>query len=124
MNLTTVKLVLNSIVSTPNAKFVTIEIKDFNLNTPMAQSEYMRLKLSNLPGSVVQHCNLAEKTTRYVYVYVDIKRGTYGLPQVGLIAQQLLEKRLSKKGYHQSEITLGLRKQKWVRIYWEPVTTE
>ncbi len=37
----TVKLLLNSIISTPNAKFMTMDIKDFYLNTPMARYEYM-----------------------------------------------------------------------------------
>ena len=78
MELTTVKLLLSSIVSKLNAKFMTIDIKDFYLNTLMAQSEYMCLKISNLPESVVRHYNLAEKTTRHGYVYVDIKRGMYG----------------------------------------------
>ncbi len=32
----------------------------------------------------------------------------YGLPQAGIIAQQLLEKRLEKHGYHQSTATPGL----------------
>ena len=54
---------------------------------------------------MVQHYNLEENTTRGGYVYVEIKQGVYGLPQAGLIAQQLLEKRLNKKVYHQSEIT-------------------
>jgi hypothetical protein len=34
----------------------------------------------------------------------------YGLPQVGIIAQQLLEKRLQKHGYRQSQTTPGLWK--------------
>ena len=38
-----VKILLNSIISTANAKFMTIDIKDFYLNTPMARYEYMRL---------------------------------------------------------------------------------
>ena len=58
MELTTVKLLLNSIVSTLNEKFMTIDIKYFYLNTPMAQIKYMRLKLSNLPKSMVQHYNM------------------------------------------------------------------
>ena len=37
----------------------------------------------------------------------------YGLPQAGLIAQQLLEKLLNKKGYQQSEITLGFWMHNW-----------
>ena len=84
--LTTVKLLLNSIVSTLNAKFMKIDIKYFYLNTPMARSKYMRLKLSDLPKRVVQHYNLAEKTTRDGYVYVDIKQWMYGIPQAGIIA--------------------------------------
>ena len=51
----TVKLLLNSIVSTPNAKFMTIDIKDFYLNTPMSRYEYMQLKLSDLPADFVKH---------------------------------------------------------------------
>ena len=54
-----------------------------------------------------------EKTTRDKYVYVEINQGVYGIPQAGLIAQQLLEKRLNKKDYHQSEITPGLWKHTW-----------
>ena len=77
---------------------MTIDIKDFYLNTPMDRIKYMWLKLSNLPKSVVQHYNLAEKTTRDGYVYMEIKQWIYGLPQAGIIAQQLLEKRFNKKG--------------------------
>ncbi len=39
-DLLTVKLLLNSIISTPNAKFMTMDIKDFYLNTPMERFEY------------------------------------------------------------------------------------
>eukprot|EP00804_Cyclotella_cryptica_P005268 CCRYP_015775-RH/>CCRYP_015775-RH protein AED:0.43 eAED:0.64 QI:0/0/0/1/0/0/2/0/188 len=37
----------------------------------------------------------------------------YGLPQAGIIAQQLLEKRLALKGYRQSSITPGFWKHDW-----------
>jgi hypothetical protein len=39
-DLLTVKLLLNSIISTPNAKFMSIDIKDFYLCTLMARYEY------------------------------------------------------------------------------------
>ena len=54
VGLTMVKLILNSIVSTLNAKFMAIDIKDFYLSTPMVRSKYMCLKLSDLTNSVVQ----------------------------------------------------------------------
>ena len=40
-DLLTVKLLINSIISTTSAKFMTMDIKDFYLNTPMARYEYM-----------------------------------------------------------------------------------
>ena len=64
VGLTTVKLLPNSIFSTLNAKSMTIDIKYFYLNTPMARSDYMHLKLSKLTESVVQQYNLEEKCTR------------------------------------------------------------
>ena len=58
MSFTTVKLLLNSIVSTINSHFMTIDIKDFYFNTLMAKRNYMRLKLGDIPVSVVQQYNL------------------------------------------------------------------
>ena len=37
----------------------------------------------------------------------------YGLPQSGLLANELLEKRLNKNGYHQNKLVPGLWKHKW-----------
>jgi hypothetical protein len=44
-DLLTVKLLLNSIISTKNAKFMTLDIKDFYLMTPMKRYEYFQMKL-------------------------------------------------------------------------------
>ena len=46
-------------------------------------------------------------------VYIRVDKGMYGLPQAGLIAQQLLEKRLSEHGYRQSTTTPGFWKHDW-----------
>ena len=48
-DLFTVKLLLNSVVSTNGAKFFTLDIKNFYLNTPMERFEYMRLKMEDIP---------------------------------------------------------------------------
>jgi hypothetical protein len=107
-DLITVKLLINSIISTTGAKFMTMDIKDFYLNTPMAQYDYMRLKLSNMPDNVIEHYNLQAITTAVVFVYCKIQKGMYSLPQAGIIAQQLLKMRLAAHGYHQSTTTTGL----------------
>jgi len=100
VDLLTVKLLLNSVVSTPNAKFMTIDVKDFYLNTPM-------------PADFVKQYDLAAKVTGDGYVYVKIRRGMYGLPLSGLLAHKLLEKRLNKEGYRQSELTPGFWTHDW-----------
>jgi hypothetical protein len=45
-DLTTVKVFFNSIISTPNARFMTADLKDFYLETPMEEFEYMRIPVS------------------------------------------------------------------------------
>ncbi len=46
------------------------------------------------------------------YIYCKIQKGMYGLPQAGIIAQELLKEHLSKHGYLQSKIRHGLWKHK------------
>ena len=43
-SLLTVKLLLNSVISTPGARFMCLDLKDFYLNTPMARPEYVRMR--------------------------------------------------------------------------------
>jgi hypothetical protein len=109
-DLLTVKLLLNSIISTENARFMTMDIKDFYLNTPMARYEYMHLRLADMPDDVVEHYKLRKSATPDGTIYCEIRKGLYGLPQAGIIAQQLLEERLAKHGYRQSTTTPGLWK--------------
>jgi hypothetical protein len=90
-NLLTVKILINSIISTAGAKFTTMDIKDFYLNTPMATCKYMQLRIADMPEDVIEHYNLRDKATPNSYIYCEIQKGIYGLPQAGIIAQQLLE---------------------------------
>jgi hypothetical protein len=47
--LTTAKILFNSVVSTSNAKFCTMDIKDFYLNTPMERYKYMHIPIKHHP---------------------------------------------------------------------------
>jgi hypothetical protein len=62
-NLLTVKLIINSIISTPSAKFMTMDIKDFYLSTPMTRYEHMQLHIADMPGDVIEHYKLTDLTT-------------------------------------------------------------
>ena len=112
-DLLTVKLLFNSIVSTPGAKFMSIDISNFYLNTPMERYEYMKMKIEHFPEEIIEEYNLREKVTPDGYLYVEVRAGMYGLPQAGILAQELLEKRLNAKGYRQSTLTPGFWTHDW-----------
>ena len=77
----------------------------------------MCLKICNIPEDLALHYNLVSKVKSDGYVYTYIRRGMYGLPQLGLLAHQLLEKRLNTEGYSQDKLVSGL----WTHS-WRPVT--
>ncbi len=90
------------------AKCVMLDIKDFYLNTPMKRYEYMRIKITDIPEKIIKEYKMHEIVTEDGYVYCEIQKGMYSLPQAGIIAQEILQERLAKVGYHQSKIIPGL----------------
>ncbi len=44
-----VKLLINSVLSQRNARLATMDLKNFYLNTPLNQPEYVRIKLADIP---------------------------------------------------------------------------
>ncbi len=53
-DMTLVKILLNSVISTEGAKCVMLDLKDFYLNTPMKRYKYMRQKISDIPKEIIQ----------------------------------------------------------------------
>jgi hypothetical protein len=106
------KILVNSILSTPNAKCIMMDIKDFYLQTPVKKLEYMQLKIIDIPDEIIQEYKLMSLVTQDGYIYCEITRCMYSLPQAGIIAQEPLEKRLAEYGYHQSKIINGFWKHK------------
>ena len=104
------KMLFNSVISTKGAKFMTMDISNFYLMTPLSRPEYIRIKLTDLPDEIINEYKLKEKATKDGSIYIEANKGMYGLPQSGLLANELLEKRLNKHGYHQSKLVPGLWK--------------
>jgi hypothetical protein len=50
---TTAKLVIKSTLSTPKAKYMCSNIKNFYLGTPMARHEFMRLLIDIIPQEII-----------------------------------------------------------------------
>jgi Reverse transcriptase (RNA-dependent DNA polymerase) len=108
-DISTVKCLLNSVISTPGAKFMTADIKDFYLNTPMnpADYEYMRIPATAIPTCIRDEYNLHDKISNGV-AYVQVRKGMYGLKQAGRLANDQLTKFLAAAEYHPCPITPGL----------------
>eukprot|EP00957_Ditylum_brightwellii_P185384 14116410-Ditylum_brightwellii.AAC.1 len=88
-DITTAKMLLNSVVSTPGAKYLGLNIKDFYLNTELDTSEYMHLPIALIPQEIINQYNLVP----LVYngnIYLERTKGMYDLPQAGQIAHDLL----------------------------------
>jgi hypothetical protein len=93
VDMATTKMVINSTISTPKTKYMCGDIKKFYLGTPMERKEYMRLPIAIVPQEIINEYNLAHLV--YIgFVYIEICKGMYGLPQAGILANQLLTKRL------------------------------
>ncbi len=85
-NLLTVKILIKSIISTAGPKFMTMDIKDFYLNTLMARYKYMQLRIADMLDDVIEHYNLWDKATPNGYICCGIQKRMYSLPQAGIIA--------------------------------------
>lgn len=94
------KLLFNSIVSTPGAKFFSADIKDYFLCSPMDNYEYMKLPLHIIPEEIRVQYNLYNLVESDGYVYIEIRKGMYGLKQAARLAFDNLVKLLAPHGYH------------------------
>jgi hypothetical protein len=82
---------LNSIISMPGAQFMSLDVKNFYLNTQMTRYEYFQIKINDVLGEIIKQYNLREKMDKDGYLHIEVQKGMYGLPQAGNLAQELLE---------------------------------
>jgi hypothetical protein len=85
------KMLFNSVISTKGARFMTMDISNFYLMTPLHHPEFIHVKLSDIPDEVIEEYKLREKATKNGSIYVKAKQRLYGLPQSGLLANELLK---------------------------------
>jgi hypothetical protein len=67
----------------------------------------MRMLLSRFEEEIVDKYNLKALAVDG-WLYIGIRKGMYGLKQAGLLANQLLQKRLAPFGYYPVRHTPGL----------------
>jgi hypothetical protein len=84
-----------------------MDIKNYYLGTPLPRFEYMKMLLSRFPKEVIQKYNLHALSVDS-WVYIEVRKGMYGLKQAGLLVNQLLQSRLAPFGYYPARHTPGL----------------
>jgi hypothetical protein len=87
-----------------------VDIKNFYLNNP-SEDLNMVINFSSVSQDIINefgHLELAHGSR----VYIAIKKGMYGLPQSGILANELLQRRLTLDGYRPIEHIHGLWKHK------------
>ena len=68
-NLTTSKILRNSVLSTENAKYMCLDISNFYLGTPLGHYEYMWIPLASFPEHTKEQYNMQQHTNNgFVYV--------------------------------------------------------
>ena len=74
------KILINSIISTPNARCCTADISNMHLCSQLEQPEFVKFKISMIPESIFQHYKL-RNLVHNGYFYARIKEAWYGLKQ-------------------------------------------
>jgi hypothetical protein len=107
-----VKLLVNSVLSQRNARLATMDLKNFYLNTPLDQPEYVRIKLVDIPQEFIGKYKLNE-IARNSLIYFEMHRGMYSLPQAGILANKLLQDSHAEFDYYKAATTPRLWHYKW-----------
>ncbi len=101
------KLHWNSVISTKDARYMCLDIKNFYLTAALEYYGYMKIPLTLFPAWIVKQYNL-NKHALHSFVYLEMRQAVWGLPQAGILANKRLCQKLAPFGYHESKNTPGL----------------
>jgi hypothetical protein len=108
-NLTTFKLTWNSVLSTKDAQYMYLDIKNFYLSAPLDRYKYMKMPLALFPEWIQMQYD-TDKLALNGFVYLEMSHVVRGLPQASILANKFLEKHLLPHGYFECPNTPGLWK--------------
>jgi hypothetical protein len=106
-DLDTAKLHWNSMISTPDAKYMCLDIKKIYLTVALEYYEYMKIPLALFPVWTKDQYNL-NALAKDGWVYIEMRWLVWGLPQAGILANKRLRWKLAPFGYHKCTNTPGL----------------
>ena len=69
------KMIMNSVISTIGARFMTIDISNFYLMTSLPHPEYIIIKLTDITYKIIKEYKLEEKATKNISIFIMANRG-------------------------------------------------
>jgi hypothetical protein len=69
---------------------MSLDVKNFYFNTEMTRYEYVRIKIDDVPGEIIKQYNLREKMDKDGYLYIEVRKRMYGLPQAGIFGTRVV----------------------------------
>ncbi len=84
-DITTAKLYWNSVLGTPNAKFMCLDIKIVYLSAPLNRFEYIQIAFALFPPWIIDQYYIANKVHNG-HICVKMRCAMWGLPQAGILA--------------------------------------
>jgi hypothetical protein len=104
------KMHINTTISDAKhgARHLGLDIKNYFLGTPMSYFQYMRVQQSVIPQEVWNDPRYDIQVAADGYVYLQIRRGMYGLKEAAIIAFNQLVAKLAPAGYAPTPYTPGL----------------
>jgi hypothetical protein len=88
-DLTTSKLTWNSVLSTKGTQCMCLKIKNFYLTAALDRFKYMKMPILLFPTWIIAQYNL-QKYVLNNFIYLEMRRAVWGLPQAGILANKLL----------------------------------
>jgi hypothetical protein len=106
-DVSTAKLHWNSVISTPDAWYMCLDLSLFYLSAALEYYEYMKIPLALFLIWIVEQYNLLQHAKNGM-VHIEMRQAVWGLPQAGILANKKLRRKLAPHGYHEHENTPGL----------------
>ena len=79
-DLTTCKLHLNGVVSTPGARFAGGDVKDIYLNIPLKKKRYGKVRAKYISEEAIRKHDLDQYIEDNGWLHFEIVKGMYGIP--------------------------------------------
>ena len=104
----TAKILTNSVLSTKNAKFMSIDIINFYIQTDLSDYQYIHFYIDMITQAIIDGYNINTIVEHDGWCYTKIRKAMYGLKELLYLINLELKQILAEEAYVPSKFTPGL----------------